>query len=118
MGELYDYKPRAKGILNVITNRGTATYRNGMLDFTKGEGGNNHVTLCGPGDNHGYIWIDTHCYGDTFAFCGKSEGSCNGLFRQLLMELFPGEWEKSDSLFHFTAKTFVQFMDAVLERIR
>jgi len=104
----------------IIMNRGTATYRHGKLDFSHGEGGNNHI-YCYDGDGReiGYIWFDTHC--DYYGFCGKSDGSCNGVFREVLQRLYPKQWERSGfgySLFSFTEESFAKMMEEVIAKIR
>lgn len=121
------YVELARAYVKTIMNRGTATYRNGVLDFTHGEGGNNHIHLLGrDGCEIGYIWFDTHCgtswpseCSTTLGFCGKSNGSCNGRFRDILCEMYPNTWKDGDRyLFKFTSEMFVDFMDRVIESIR
>ena len=112
--------------MEVIMHRKTATYRNGVLDFSHGEGGNNHIHMRDRnGDELGYIWFDTHVGSgwptkpnQILGFCGKSDGSCSGSFRDIAMELFPEKWSKSDCLFEFTVEMFNRFWDAVLDRVR
>ena len=44
-----------------MCNRGTATYKNGKIDFSHGEGGNNHIHIFdADGNEIGYLWFDTH----------------------------------------------------------
>lgn len=114
-------EPKAEKYLKIIMSRGTATYKNGMLDFTHGEGGNNHIHAFRGDDQIGYIWLDTHCgYGGSkvFAFCGKGKLSVNGLFRSVIQYMFPVKWKNSDSLVEFTAEEFTAFMDAVITELR
>lgn len=103
--------------LDIIYNRGTATYRNGWLDFSRGEGGNNHIYCYNRyGSEIGYIWFDTHC--SEYGFCGKSSPSCNGIFSRALRIIDPVEWMKTDVLFHFTERTFDRMMQYVISQIR
>lgn len=103
--------------MDIIRNRGTATYRNGKIDFSNGEGGNNHIYVYnGDGAEIGYIWFDTHC--DYYGFCGKLKHYCNGIFATILEEDFPTEWHRSDLLFRFTELSFAAMMVQVIDRIR
>lgn len=96
----------------LVIGRGISTYRNGKLDFTHGEGGNHHIhAFDNTGAEAGYIWFDNHC--GYFGFCGKGTASCNGIFRAVLMGLYPDEWEKPDCLFRFTEEMFNRMMDVV-----
>lgn len=104
-------------IVKIIYNRGTATYKHGKLDFSKGEGGNNHIyAYDDKGNEIGYMWFDTHC--EYTGFCGKSSGSCRGVFRDAIMKHYPRTWEKDDSLFQFTDASLKIIMNEVIDRIR
>lgn len=108
-----------KDIMTVIYNRGTATYRNGKLDFSHGEGGNNHIHCYDEtGQETGYIWFDTHVGEGRYGFCDKSALSCSGVFRRFITENYPQGWAKDNDLFDFTEETFAEMMEYVLDTIR
>ena len=104
--------------MDIIYHRGRATYRRGYLDFSHGEGGNNHIhAFYNNGLELGYIWFDTHC--DYYGFCGKTLNCCNGEFRVFLQEEFPEEWFDGDKyLFKFTEESFGYLMDYVISYLR
>ena len=108
-----------KRIFSVVLNRGTATYRNGKLDFTYGEGGNHHIHAYDTeGNEIGYIWFDNHCTGK-FGFCGRGVSSCNGVFADALAAVCPDEWGRDDYIFRFyTEEMFNAMMEAVIAAIR
>lgn len=68
-----------------MCNRGTATYKNGKIDFSHGEGGNNHIHIFdADGNEIGYLWFDTHIgdgmpkrVNEKLGFCGT--GTSNSL---------------------------------------
>lgn len=109
----------------LIRNREKLAFKGGTLDFSRSEGGNNHTELW-TSDGYSYIWLDTHCGYSTiqtkpdsvFAFCGKGRSSCNGLFQEILQNLFPEEWEDNNILFTFFYEQFLMFYREVLARIQ
>lgn len=108
-----------------MCNRKTATYRNGKIDFSHGEGGNNHIHVFdNEGVEIGYIWFDTHVgcgmptkINEKLAFCGKCDSCCRGIFKDIIIEWFKHSWERSDSLFYFTPDMFVRMMEVLVEKL-
>ena len=110
-----------------MCNRGTATYKNGKIDFSHGEGGNNHVHIFdADGNEIGYLWFDTHIgdgmpkrVNEKLGFCGTGTSNCSGIFRDIIEEWFKYRWTTNgDTLFYFSAGEFVCMMDALLDKLR
>ncbi|MCM1295025.1 MAG: hypothetical protein NC311_05740 [Muribaculaceae bacterium] len=121
-----DNVEKMRAYMDTIMHRKTATYRHGKLDFSKGEGGNNHIFMYDEtGNEIGYIWFDTHAgtgwptkSDQILGFCGTGVLSCNGSFRNIATSMFPKKWAECSYRMDFTVDMFVRYWEMILSRIR
>lgn len=79
-----------------------------------GEGGNRHIII---GDKNGYIdlWVDTHCYGERFAFLGNTSIIKNpsALLVNRVWNLINQSTTKDNLFNNWTKKSLNEFFESL-----